>query len=309
MSVTPDPTVVEIVNRGWDPRVRMFRVPNEIDTAVIVTDRYVVFVDTMSSPEQAAAVVESVEPLLADRAPLVINTHADWDHAWGNALFETPASALPAPIIASRETGKRLRSREEHDYLAKRQQQEPALANVRLVPPTIEIPSGCTIDGGDMTIELIPTPGHVGDHVSVWIPEIRLLLAGDAAEHPFPYCGEQSNIDVFLQSLRRLRELRPAIVIPCHGGQSNEGLLIRNMQYFNRLDATIRSAQLQRGLEPGWYDKEGDLGEFIGFPFELAVREQGSDPASITDFYRSSHNKAIRAVAARVAAGEPPLTM
>src|SRR5205823_12393794 len=43
------------------------------------------------------------------------------------------------------------------------------------------------IDGGDLTLRLFATPGHQPDHIAILIPEINLLLAGDAAESPFPF--------------------------------------------------------------------------------------------------------------------------
>jgi glyoxylase-like metal-dependent hydrolase (beta-lactamase superfamily II) len=263
----------------------------------------------MTTPEQAAAMVETVRPSTSTRAPIVINTHADYDHAWGNVFFSQPGGDFPAPIIASRKTGERLRSAADHDYLAERKSREPDLARVRLVPPTIEVEGRCVIDGGDLTIEIIPTPGHTDDHISVWIPEIRMLLTGDAAEHPFPYCGKRADIDTLLESLHILRQLRPATVIPCHGGPSDQGLLVRNARYFTRLDRAIRHAQDAESLAPGWYAASIDLGAQIGYSFEAAVQEQGSNPAGISDFYRESHNLAIRAVASRAERGKPPLVI
>ncbi len=306
MTESQDKKVIEVPNTGWDSRVRVFRVPHEIDTSVIVTERYLVFVDTMITPEQILAVRSMVEGQIAGRQVLVVNTHADYDHAWGNAVFESPGGQYPAPIIAGQATAARLRSAEERRYLEERQKLEPNLAHARLVPPTISFAGSCTIDGGDLSLVLLPTPGHTRDHMSVWLPEIRLLLAGDAAEHPYPYCGRDANIDILLDSLDTLGELRPVVVIPCHGGTTTPDLLDRNRAYFVTLDGLARSAIESGAVDTDWETASG-IEETIGYTFEQSVRDQGSDPASIGDFYRNSHVLAIRATLRRVFGGSQAL--
>src|SRR5579871_2411206 len=88
-------TIVEAPNCGWDERIRLFRAGTEVDVFVVITSRYVVFVDTTATPENTAAIAETMRPALATRLSLVIDTHADYDHAWGNAAFAGPDGALP----------------------------------------------------------------------------------------------------------------------------------------------------------------------------------------------------------------------
>jgi glyoxylase-like metal-dependent hydrolase (beta-lactamase superfamily II) len=306
MTYTPDPRVIELPNTGWDERVRLFRMPDEIDTSVITTDRYLVFIDTMTTPEQISSVIHGVKENVQDRQVLVVNTHADYDHAWGNAVFETPGGLFPAPIIAGAATAARLRSAEERDYLDERKRAEPYLANVRLVPPTIVVESGCTIDGGDLSLVLIPTPGHTADHMSVWLPNIGLLLAGDAAEHPYPYCGLDADIDVLLASISMLKSLQPSIVIPCHGGTTSPDLLDRNIAYFAKLDRIVRQAVNTRTLPAEWKTIAAP-DEAIGYHFAQSIHDQGSDPLSISDFYKTSHVLAVQATIRRVLGGGQPL--
>src|SRR5579872_3594342 len=102
------PGLTEVPNNGWDKRLRLFRAGDEVDTSVLVTARYVVIIDTMATPELAQALLEAALPSLEGRQLLVINTHADYDHCWGNAIFASPSGAYPAPIIAHRLAYERL---------------------------------------------------------------------------------------------------------------------------------------------------------------------------------------------------------
>ena len=56
-------------------------------------------------------------------------------------------------------------------------------------PPTLRscfsVNGRLLIDGGDLTLALLPTPGHTIDHYALYIPEINTLLAADAAELPY----------------------------------------------------------------------------------------------------------------------------
>jgi glyoxylase-like metal-dependent hydrolase (beta-lactamase superfamily II) len=286
--------LTEVPNGGWDERVRLFRAGQEVDTCVVVTKRYLIVVDTMATPELAAAIMEIVSDALAGRQLLVINTHADYDHCWGNAIFESPGGRYPAPILAHDQARKRMRSNEARQSLERRQQESKRFANVRLIEPTITCSDAMTIDGGDLTLELLPTPGHTEDHLSVWIPELRLLLAGDAAEYPFPYVEEAATLPILLHSLERLAGLRPDKVIPCHGGPSDAALIARNLAYFAEVERRVRTA-LASGLVPSDWRERDDLPELIGFSFEEGVQIAGGPPAGVPAFYRGFHLAALRA--------------
>ncbi len=288
------PSLAAVPNGGWDERVRLFRAGNEVDTAVVVTQRYLVVVDTMATPELAEAIIGNVQRLLAGRLLLVINTHADYDHCWGNAVFESPGDRYPAPILAHAQATKRMQSDEARQYLAQRQQESGRFANVRFVEPTVTFSDTLLIDGGDLTLRLLHTPGHTEDHVSVWIPELRLLLAGDAAEHPFPFVEEAEALPTLRASLERLAALNPAMVIPCHGGTTDPALITRNIAYFDEAEHRLRSA-LAAGLVPPDWCERADLPEIFDFSFEDAVQMAGGDPASVPAFYREFHLAAIRA--------------
>jgi glyoxylase-like metal-dependent hydrolase (beta-lactamase superfamily II) len=291
-----------IPDDGWDPRLRVFRAGDEVDTTALVTARYVVVVDTMSTPALAADILELVRPDLAGRDLLVVNTHADYDHAWGNSVF-APDGAYPAPIIGHELTRARLTGEESRADLVARAKRDPRFAGIRLVPPSITFTDGMRIHGGDLTLELVPTPGHTADHVAVWVPDIQLLLAGDAAESPFPCVHTVADLPALLASLRRMRALRPVRVVPCHGGTTDPGLLDRNLAYFARLDDLAGQLIASGALPPDWAAR-ADLADLLGLPFDEAVRAAGQDPATVSDIYRTFHAMAARAAMGARLAGQ-----
>jgi glyoxylase-like metal-dependent hydrolase (beta-lactamase superfamily II) len=296
------PDLFELPNGGWDPRVRAFRSRDEVDTFAVLTARYAVLVDTTALPALSAGIVAMLRPALAKRQLLVVNTHADYDHAWGNATFAADGR-YPAPIFGHERSRERLHSAAEGERLNKMRRDDPAFDAVRLVPPTITFTGAVRIDGGDLTLELLPTPGHTSDHVAVWIPELRLLLAGDAAEHPFPFIEHAADIPLVRTSLARLVALDPAMILPCHGETTDPGLPLRNLAYLDSVERATR-ARLASGPLPDDWAARDDLPTLLGLPYEEAVRATGVGLGSVPASYRGFHLRATRAMVGWVLSGE-----
>src|SRR5215212_7165877 len=111
-------TVSLVPNQGWDARILVCRCGTLVDTFIVVSERYVVLIDTLINARTAEVLLEIARPYLDGRQLLVVNTHADWDHAWGNHVFAGPRALVHAPIIASRVCAERLRSEQARQKLA-----------------------------------------------------------------------------------------------------------------------------------------------------------------------------------------------
>ena len=265
-----------------DPRISVFRVGDEVNAFVVRAQRFVVLIDTMSTPQLCQAVLDRIGSELTDRPLIVVNTHADWDHVWGNA-----AVAGRAPIIAHEAALHRLRSPEAAATLKTKTVEETRFADVRLVEPTVTFSESLLLHGGDLTLELLPTPGHTPDHIAVWIPQLRLCLAGDAAEDPLPEVTNPipTDLSALRESLQRMLELEPATVLPSHGDTTDPGLLTRNIEYFSALTTRVStlSAQDLSRIDPP------------GLGFDECVRSGRALTDGMRTFYTACHEKAVRA--------------
>ena len=293
----------EVPPAGWDERLRVFRAGDEVDTFALRTQRAVIVIDTMATPQHGQQLLAAITPDLEGRELIVINTHADWDHCWGNAAFIAAGAPQHVTIIGSSGTYARMTSDEERAYLATRQAKEPRFAPVTLVPPTVHFAGRAVIECGDLSLELIPTPGHTADHIAIWIPALSLLLAGDAAEQPFPHVDTAATLPTLRHSLTAMAALNPAMVIPCHGGTTDPALLTRNSAYFDTIEARVRTAIAARSLADDWRER-ADIADHIGYPFTDAVRDVGSNPDTVPTFYRSFHPSAVRTMIAWVIGSE-----
>jgi glyoxylase-like metal-dependent hydrolase (beta-lactamase superfamily II) len=281
-------------NQGWDPRILVFGCGKVVDNFLVVTERYVVMVDTMINARTASVMLDvAQEALNGSRQLLVINSHADWDHCWGNQLFSGNSAVYPAPIIATRRCYERFQGPEKYTFIPEMQAKEPdVFGDLDLTPPTILFDDQLLIDGGDLSLRLFLTPGHQPDHVSILIPEISTLLAGDAAELPCPMAASAATLPQLRASLAHMASMNPAVTLYCHAPVTiGSQLLQYNIQYFDRLELQCREALEARvPVNP----PEGtDFATLLQFPVEEAfVAATEGDPYPA--FYTQYHNMQAR---------------
>jgi glyoxylase-like metal-dependent hydrolase (beta-lactamase superfamily II) len=283
-------TLTLVPNEGWDSRILICRCGPLVDVFTVVTERYLILVDTLFGPRLAGELYAMVQPYLGQRQLIVVNSHADWDHAWGNQFFAGATKQVPAPIIGRRHCAERLLSAEADTSLQNMLAKQPErFAGTLLVPPDICFDQNLMIDGGDLTLELFATPGHQPDHCSIWIPEIRTLLAGDAAEAPFPFAQSAATLTAMRASIRAMAALDPETVLYCHAPTTaGPALLQANLHYFDTLEQHCRAA-LAAGAAIVPADGT-DLEALIELPFEAAL----PFPTSEAAFYRPGHLAHIR---------------
>ncbi len=277
-----------------DPRVRIFRRTlsemedfngMEVDAYVIITNRYLVVCDTMLCPEDAAAMMQMVQGESGGREVLVVNSHADWDHVWGNGYF-TGEHAVP--IIAHEHSLIRGQSDDARKELEDYQQRYPIFRSVVLVPATITFRHGLTIHGGDLTIELIPAPGHHLDHIVAWIPQLRLLLAFDAVEMPLPIIEEAAAVPLMFSSLERLIALQPQRVLCSHGKTTSPELVKENLAYLREIERRCRA--FLAAHQPTEAEME-HAAELIGYPFDEVIA--GKTGTIDRKFYTWAHDNNV----------------
>lgn len=149
----------------------------------------------------------------AGHVALVVNTHWHSDHVGGNAQLQAAgagiaASAPDAEAVARRDPGCCLA-----EYL-----DQP------VAPYTVDEPlhDGQVVRLGDADWQVVRTPGHTPGHLSLWEPEERLLVVGDALSD---YDVGWVNIALdgpdaattAVASLQRLADLAPRVLLPAHG--------------------------------------------------------------------------------------------
>lgn len=92
---------------------------------------------------------------------------------------------------------------------------------------------GERIDLGGITLQAVHTPGHTPGHTAFFIPQHKIIFSGDIDLTPFgPFYGHDfADIDDFLASIDRLKQLKPEIVASGHAGPFDDNLPERFSAY------------------------------------------------------------------------------
>ena len=77
-----------------------------------------------------------------------------------------------------------------------------------------------TVPFGDTPLQVLHTPGHAPGHIVYWHAETRTAICGDlvAGVGTILVDPDEGSMRLYLESLARVRDLRPAALLPAHGG-------------------------------------------------------------------------------------------
>lgn len=146
------------------------------------------------------------------RRPSVVLSHWHLDHVAGTAAF--PGCA----VVANERTAAHL-ARHRAAIEAGELEGPPPIAPLVLPTRTFAGRERLTLGAGEgaLEVELLALDIHSDDATVLWLPQRRLLLCGDTMEDTVTYVDEPGHFEEHLRDLERLRQLRPAAILPNHG--------------------------------------------------------------------------------------------
>lgn len=174
--------------------------------ALVSGDEALVY-DTHVSIDHAALVRRSLEAEGVRRITVVLS-HWHLDHVAGTAVFRD------CDIVANRRTAAHLAR--ERDAIEAGTSSGPPVIDP-LILPTRTFEGDLRLRIGDLDVRLIEANIHSDDATVIWLPESRLLLAGDTVEDTVTYVGEPESLGLHLADIERLSALAPRFVLPNHG--------------------------------------------------------------------------------------------
>lgn len=138
--------------------------------------------------------------------PLVINSHAHFEHIGGNDLFEKVfihEKELETILLKDKK-------KMGFDVLGERKFKIPEMDN----PGIIENKDILSI--GKKEFIVIETPGHTEGSICLYEPKSRILLTGDTYYEGVSYFLKGSNYDDFIKSYEKLKTLEVELVLTGH---------------------------------------------------------------------------------------------
>jgi glyoxylase-like metal-dependent hydrolase (beta-lactamase superfamily II) len=145
--------------------------------------------DTRSSHRQADEIRADLRELGTLPVRWVVNTHAHFDHTFGNARFG-PASDLGAPIYGHELIPAHLDAYERRvltELIAQDEERTGEWREVVITPPTVLVGDAMTLDLGGTVAELLYLGrGHTDNDLLVHLPASGVWLTGDLVEESGP---------------------------------------------------------------------------------------------------------------------------
>ncbi|GAA1811640.1 MBL fold metallo-hydrolase [Agromyces neolithicus] len=208
--------------------------PFDISIVVIEGADGVLLVDTRAEPAEGEALSDDVRERFDRPVRWVVNTHAHFDHTFGNQAFG-PGTSADASIHGHENIATHFAEHERPRLAAWHADptREPGRHwdDVRLTPPTHPVGTPTTLDLGGRIVELLPQPpAHTDTDLVVFAPAERVWILGDLVEESGPPMYGSGSFPLqwpgVLAALADAMDPRD-LVIPGHGRVVDRGFVAR----------------------------------------------------------------------------------
>jgi len=221
------------------------------NAAAVVFDDFIVAVDASLRPYAARLFRRALEDGYQRPVRFVCVTHYHADHTFGLAPFKDAA------LVSSREMVEALEGSPDWgpEALARWRTDDPEggqwLDEVEKVMPTLLVHERLDIANRGKSLELHQSGGHTRCSIYGYVPDEKVLLAGDLVfTDTFPFAGDRTaDPELWVSTLRSWLEMDIEHVIPGHGPVTDAGEIGRLLEFFERLKRNTLEA-LAAGRSP-----------------------------------------------------------
>jgi glyoxylase-like metal-dependent hydrolase (beta-lactamase superfamily II) len=250
------------------PDQRIDLVPN---VGFVVGEEVVLVVDTGMGVANAERVLERARELAGGRKLLLTLTHFHPEHGFGAQVFRDAAE-----IVYNRSQWEELQAK-FGEFVEMFSGFSPEIAeilsDVELTEPHETYEDRLRIDLGGVVVDLEAVgPAHTRGDQIVWLPDQRVLFAGDLVENRFfPILPDaDSHGSEWIALLERLEAMEPETVVPGHGAVGDVGLVRDVREYLEWVRSLAREGGDKAALESLVQERYSDWDNpiWIGFAIE-----------------------------------------
>jgi len=212
---------------------------------VVLGDGEALVIDTRTTYRQADELREHVRELAPAATLTVVNTHAHYDHCFGNARFR-PAVIWGHERCASAllESG----DRQKAAVTAELPELADEIAQIEIDPPDRTMHDQAGLDVGGRRVELRhPGRGHTDSDIVIAAAGTGVLFAGDLLENGAPpYFGDAFPLD-WPDAVQRMLALvdERSRVVPGHGDPEGRAFVEESLASFRAVADLARRAHAE----------------------------------------------------------------
>ena len=240
--IGPPGTLVELT-----PMIRRMVAPNPGPMTFTGTCTYVVGRGAVAiidpGPDSATHVENLLAALAGETISQILITHTHRDHCGAAADLKAATGAqligcAPYIVATKPSPGTEERGRNSGHELA--------------YVPDVVLVEGNMVEVGDLSLDVVATPGHTGNHLCFALPAERALFSGDhvmawSTSVIIPPDGAMAD---YMASLEKLQQRDDAIFWPGHGGpvRAPQNYLMALIRHRRLREASILTALGQGAL-------------------------------------------------------------
>jgi glyoxylase-like metal-dependent hydrolase (beta-lactamase superfamily II) len=221
----------------------------DINICVVRDDQDLLLVDSRASSAEAVELAADLKVFGPARVVALINTHAHFDHTFGNQQFG-PGSAMNVPIFGHHLLPAHLEQYERPRLAAWHagtgNEPDRDWRQVRITPPTNLVNMRTLLPIGERTVELCPMgPGHTDNDLVVHVADVSTWIVGDVVEASGPpmYGSGCYPLGLPEQLEALLAEINENdVVVPGHGPVVDRSFVVSQLADVTRLAEQLRQA-------------------------------------------------------------------
>lgn len=239
------------------------------NSGLIVSEGRSLLVDTLFTGALTRDMLETYRASIpeASKIDILVNTHANGDHTFGNYLVEG------ARIVSSKACADEMEERtaaefaammsgwRDHGATGRFLHETMGVAfdfsDIRHTPPTELFSGETSLTLGGRRIDLHELgPAHTAGDLVVHVPDARAVFTGDllfVGSHPILWAGPIEN---WINACETMLAWEPETVVPGHGPVSGPGALREMRDY---LKAIRDGAKARYDADLGWEEAAFDL--------------------------------------------------
>jgi cyclase len=241
------------------------------NAGLVVGNDEAVLIDTFMDLRNTRELLDSIEYATDRPVRNLVNTHHNADHTWGNQLVEG------ARVIGHHRCRAELITGTQPTMLAALSNADGVdgalgymkeafapfdFTGIDLTPPTVTFEDRLWLHPGGIGVRLeYFGPCHTLGDIVAWVPDERVLFAGDIAFIDSTPLVWEGSIFNWIETVEALVALRPEVIVPGHGPVTDVNGL-RSMEAYLRHLVSEGAKLKEKGLTPLEASYEIDLGPY-----------------------------------------------
>jgi glyoxylase-like metal-dependent hydrolase (beta-lactamase superfamily II) len=258
------------------PGVVAFTAEGDPNVGAVIGEDAVVAVDARATPTHAREWLDELRRLTDKPVRYLVLTHYHAVRVLGASAFDAES------VIAHEGTRRWILERGEADFESETRRFPRLFRDVESIPglthPTVSFGDSFRLEVGGREVELLHLGrGHTAGDAAVWLPQERILFAGDLVEaRAAPYMGDAFVEEWSTTTLDRVEALGAQTIVPGRGPAAGPEAIAETRDYLRTLWAAVRGghATLRDAFDAARVALEPRFGDWWIFehclPFNVA---------------------------------------